>query len=71
MPVYEYKCKSPTCEHITEVIRPSSAKDFAIVCEKCGYEAERVISSCNHYFKEPGGVFKHAYNHAKKKNYIK
>ncbi len=44
MPIYEYRCRK--CGHEFEELVFTSDKDSP-VCEKCGGESEKLMSSCH------------------------
>lgn len=44
MPIYEFQCKNPDCNHEFEHLLQSYKNDNP-VCEKCGSEVDRKISA--------------------------
>lgn len=44
MPIYEYKCQSPSCGLIEEKIQPVGSP-WVDECSRCGHTSGRIISS--------------------------
>lgn len=55
MPIYEYSCITPECQHISERFVRRMETDGEIECEKCGGTAMQVISVTSEF--QWGGAF--------------
>lgn len=42
--IYEYQCTNKKCRHITELFRPVNERRDPAFCERCNFQANKVLS---------------------------